>query len=77
MNNNFYLYNPEITTTSWTYSPVKGGYEGVYFYELLANGTIETSSTGESTKALRPVINIKKDVEVTGKGTKEEPYIIK
>ena len=77
MNNNFYLYNPEITSPIWTYSPVRDGYEGVYFYELLANGTIGTTSTGESTKALRPVINIKKDVEVVGKGTKEEPYTIK
>ena len=77
MNNNFYLYNPEITTPVWTYSPARDGYEGIYFYELLANGTIATSSTGESTKGLRPVINIKKDVEVTGKVTKEEPYTIK
>ena len=77
MNNYFYLYNPEITVSSWTLSPSKDSVEGLYYYELTSSGGINSVSTGESSKALRPVINLKKDVEVVGKGTKEEPYSLK
>ena len=76
-NNYFYLYNGDITSSSWTLSPAKDAVEGLYFYELAQNGGILLNSTGESTKSLRPVINIKKDIEVTGEGTKEKPYVLK
>ena len=76
-NNYFYLYNSEITTPSWTLSPAKDAVEGLYYYELTQTGSIVANSTGESTKSLRPVINLKKEIEVTGEGTKDKPYALK
>lgn len=76
-NNYFYLYNSDIVSSSWTLSPFKDAVEGLYYYELAQNGAILTNSTGESSKSLRPVINLKKDIEVEGNGTKDEPYILK
>ena len=76
-NNHYYLYNSESASSSWTLSPAKDAVEGLYYYELTQTGSVTYNSTGESTKNLRPVINIKKDIEVEGEGTKENPYTLK
>ncbi|MBE6161785.1 MAG: hypothetical protein E7158_06170 [Firmicutes bacterium] len=75
-NEYFYLKSENVASGVWTLSPFKETEEGIYYYELSPNGSIQTSQTGDSTRNLRPVINIKKNTNVTGKGTKEEPYII-
>ena len=75
-NNHFYIYSGNVASSSWTLSPFKDAIEGLYYYELGQNGSIVTSATGESSKSLRPVINIQKEVEVKGSGTSDDPYII-
>ena len=76
-NTYYYLYNPSITESWWTQSAFKDSVEGLYFYEISANGEILLNSTGESTKSVKPVINLNKDVEATGDGTQQNPYKIK
>ena len=75
-NDYFYLKSDNVASGVWTLSPFKEAEEGIYYYELSTNGSIQTSQTGSSTRNIRPVINIKKNTNVTGKGTKEEPYVI-
>ena len=77
LNTYYYLYNPSITESWWTQSAFKDSVEGLYFYEISANGEILLNSTGESTKSVKPVINLNKDVEATGDGTQQNPYKIK
>ena len=77
-NNTFYyLYNEEIKDSWWTQSAFKNSVEGLYYYEISASGQILSNSTGDVSKNIRPVINLNKDVEVIGEGTKENPYKLK
>ena len=76
-NEYYYLNNNEINESWWSMSPAKEGIEGTYFYEVTANGSVLANSTGEAEKKLRPVINLIKEVEVSGTGTIDDPYILK
>lgn len=76
-NQYYYLYNENNTSAWWTLSPAKDSVEGVYYYEISGDGKINSTATGESSKNIRPVINLKKDIEMVGTGTKENPYILK
>lgn len=77
INNNYYLYNDSIKDSWWTQSAFKDSVEGLYYYEISPNGEILLNSTGDVSKNIRPVINLMKNVEVTGAGTKENPYKLK
>lgn len=73
-NENYYLYNPNITNPVWTMTPSKGNQEEFYPYALSTSGSLDDSQIGNQKKAVRPVINIRKDISVIGKGTINEPY---
>lgn len=75
-NTNYYLYNENITNPSWTITPARGNQNEYYPYVIGTTGQIESTSIGNQTRALRPVININKKVSVTGKGTYDNPYQI-
>lgn len=75
-NTNYYLYNSNILNPSWTITPAKGNASEYYPYVLGITGQIESTSLGNQTRAVRPVININKKVTVTGKGTYDNPYQI-
>lgn len=68
-NKNVYLHN---STNWWTMS--SAGYNSsAYMWYINSNGYIyQANSTGNY--ALRPVINLSSSTEVTGEGTKENPY---
>ncbi len=73
---NLYLMGKD-NARNWTMSP--GG--GQNQYNLY--GVWQFSSNGQTsfnwittTYSIRPVINIKKDVEITGKGIESNPYVI-
>lgn len=76
-NEHYYLYNSKYNKSWWTFSASNIAVEGVYYYEISLNGNILSNSTGESTKGVRPVINLNKDIQVTGLGTINEPYTLK
>jgi len=70
-----YLASTSPSTSWWTITPVKGNTYQTYYIE--SYGSIEPKNCS-STAAIRPVIYISKDVMFdSGKGTEEEPYIIK
>lgn len=75
-NTNYYLYNQDIYNPSWTITPSKGSNREFYPFTLSVNGALEENNIGSVKRGVRPVINIVKDVPVTGKGTKDEPYEI-
>ena len=73
-NSNYYLYNSNILNPVWTMSPSKGNQEEFYPYTISTSGSLDDSSIGNQKKSVRPVINIRKDLSVIGKGTVDEPY---
>ncbi len=75
-NSNYYLFDNNISNW-WTISPAKSATEGLYYYEVTNSGSISSDSLGTNSKNLRPVINLIKETEITGKGTLEEPYSVK
>lgn len=76
-NTYYYLYNSSIEDSWWTSSAFKDSVEGLYFYEISSNGEVLLNSTGDTMKGVKPVINLKKDVEATGDGTQQNPYKIR
>lgn len=74
-NKNYYLYNSEINQSWWTVSiAVKD--ENIKFFEVKENGLVNSEAYANETKKVRPVINLKENTEITGKGTKENPYTV-
>ncbi len=75
-NNNYYLYNPKIGKNYYLMSSYKAVDEVYYPYIISTQGTI-SSQNGTTLSGVRPVINIIKNITVTGKGTSDNPYVIK
>lgn len=73
-NNNYYLYNSAIVNPVWTMSPSKGNQDEFYPYTISTSGSLDDQTVGNQKKGVRPVINIRKDLSVVGKGTIDEPY---
>ena len=78
-NKSYYLYNSSITSNWWLSSP--NLYFGSYAYEWYvygSHGYINSNNLVVNTSALRPSINLKASVLVSGgDGTKENPYTVK
>ena len=68
------MYNSNIVNPVWTLSPSKGNQNEYYPYAISPSGSIDDSLIGNQKRAVRPVINIRKDLSVIGKGTIDEPY---
>ena len=78
-NINNYLYNPKIVNSWWTMSASykNNNTNELYIYSLNAfTNEIKDTTLITSEKGIRPVINISKNVSVSGIGTLENPYII-
>ena len=73
-NESYYLYNSNIVNPVWTMSPSKGNQNEFYPYTISTSGSLDDSAIGNQKKSVRPVINIRKDLSVDGKGTITEPY---
>ncbi len=77
-NNSYYLYNGVYL---WTMSPA--GYDGsyarvwlIYTNGNLINGNVVENGGSSGKRTLRPVINLKANIKVTGSGTSSDPFII-
>lgn len=73
-NNKYYLYNKDITNAWWTMTPATGTDTSLYPFIITTGGALENNVLGSYNRAVRPVINIIKEVEVTGNGTIDNPY---
>ncbi|MEG1150137.1 MAG: hypothetical protein RSE17_02475 [Bacilli bacterium] len=75
-NKNYYLYNEKISSSYFTMTSLKM-VDGLYYpYMVNANGSINTTTPGNLLRGVRPVINIIKNIAVTGDGTKDNPYLL-
>lgn len=75
-NINYYLYNENIKDLWYTLSGAKGNSTSINLFMVDANGNIKTDVNGNLYRQARPVINLIKNIEVTGNGTKDQPYMI-
>lgn len=76
VNKNYYLYNSASLDDVWTISSSLATENDYYPYMLSSTGAISSNVSSTLLKKVRPVINLKKDVTVNGKGTINEPYEI-
>lgn len=76
-NSEYYLYNKNITNDTYTMTPAyqKNGYFA-NIITMTPNGSISNETNGENNIKIRPVVNLIKNIKVTGSGTLTDPYII-
>ena len=76
MQSNSYL-NSDTVYNMWIMSPsgAYGGYVGAE-WSILNTGKLNPEIRVDHTAILKPVINLKADVQVTGSGTSSDPYVI-
>ncbi len=75
-NNLYYLNNDQ---NYWTITPAEWNTSSIgdsKIFNLKSNGQLNWVNTNDSSNGLRPVINLQKNIEVTGTGTMEDPYIV-
>ncbi len=75
-NTNSYLYNSTILEPWFTMSGARGNNDEIYMFMINTNGGIITNIEGSLYRQVRPVINLIKNIEVSGDGTKNNPYKI-
>lgn len=73
-NRNFYLYN---NTNYFLISPAGSATYNAYVWRMSTSSVLSVGNVESSTgMILRPVINLKSDVQVSGTGTKDSPFIV-
>lgn len=75
-NSAYYLYNGSIKTEYYTMTSAKRDDNSYYPFVVSAEGALNYSTKGNLLRAVRPVINIIRNANVIGDGTKDNPYII-
>ena len=70
-NKGSYLYTGQ---SYWTMSPYWYRYGYVIIYSVYSNGQIFTDFSVTDSIGVRPVINLKSDVQITGSGTTTDPF---
>lgn len=80
-NTSFFLYNSSITTSCWTMSPSFWDNSAHYKAGMIildSNGKMHdwpnSGNTLTESLGLRPVISIRGDIEMSGSGTKTDPF---
>lgn len=73
-NTSFYLYKPEINNDWYTMSGAKGSDKSINMFMVGISGNIKNDVTGDLYRNVRPVINLIKNIEMIGDGTKNNPY---
>jgi len=72
INSNYYLYLSQVYW--WTLTPSHYPYALMYY--VTSDGDLNYHGQVNSTLSARPVINLKADVTLTGKGTASDPYVV-
>ncbi len=75
-NKAFYLYNSDLANP-WVTMTAHSGSEGsLTLFMVNTDGSLETHIVGNLNRGVRPVINLKKNIEMTGDGTINNPWTI-
>ena len=75
-NNSNYLVNG-INKNTWTLSPagVNSYSNDKFVWKISDNGSVIEANVSNNSNSIRPVINIKPTLNITGNGTIDDPYI--
>ncbi len=73
-NQNFYLYNSNISDLWYTMTGAEGSSNKINMFMIDSNGGINTGTSGNLFRNVRPVINLVKNINMEGDGTKDNPY---
>ncbi len=76
-NTEFYMYTPGKDYSWWTLTPASNNNSAITYFEIDQTGILKNESTGNFYRGLKPVINLNKKTYVSGKGTLDNPYLIK
>lgn len=74
INQNYYLYNSNITNSWYTMSAASGNEESINMFMIDSTGKVDTTIKGNLYRGVRPVINLIKNIDMTGTGTELDPY---
>lgn len=74
VNNEYYLYNSNIEGNWYTMSGAKGSEDSLNLFMVKSTGEIDIYTNGNLNRYVRPVINLVKNIKMTGNGTKDDPY---
>ncbi len=77
INSQYYLYTPGKDFSWWTMTPASSNGNNITYFEIDASGMLKNESTGNFYRGVKPVINLNKKIFVSGKGTIDNPYIVK
>ena len=69
-NSSYYLYT---STYYWTISPAAYDRDYAHIFDVSLSGQVITSNAN-NWNGIRPVINLKADIQITGEGTIDSPY---
>lgn len=75
-NTSYYLYNENIKNSYYTMTGASIKDNLYYPFMVTSSGKIDTSTSGNLLRGIRPVINIIRNVKVEGNGTVDDPYRI-
>lgn len=75
-NTSYYLYNGNISDVWYTMSGAKGTDNSINMFMINSNGQVRTDISATLFRNIRPVINLVKNIEMSGSGTSLDPYRI-
>lgn len=75
-NTNYYLYNSSIKEVWYTMSGASGSDTYMNLFMIDSTSNIRTDIEGNLYRNVRPVINLVKNINMIGLGTKDNPYIL-
>ena len=75
-NQSYYLYNSSISNVWYTMTAYSGNDSSMKMFMVDVNGKIKTDIDGNLNRGVRPVINLIKNIDMTGDGTETNPYRI-
>lgn len=73
-NKSYYLYKDDITNAWYTMSAAKGNSTNTNMFMVNSDGVLKTDINGSLYRQVRPVINLIKNIKMTGLGTIDDPY---
>ena len=70
-NSSYYLYN---NADYWTMSPSNANIIGAYMFRVYSAGNLDSGGVVNGSRGVRPVINLKSAIAITGSGSKTDPF---
>ncbi len=72
-NSSYYLYT---NSTYWTMSPSDFNGRNAFVFRVYSAGGLGNDHSVDNTNGVRPVLNLKADVQLSGSGTATDPFVV-